>query len=146
MAREDSGLPVIILAAPRISRSKQLHVPGELLLRRCRRALCIIVRSQGRRHEILIRGVGFIGAQTHLPPKLSFSTDFGHFILKMLTKTLYVLRKKILKYPNFWRGVDPAVFKSAGVVTPRPPPRRRPCPQLTPLELLSASAGEASEG
>ena len=33
------------------------------------------------------RGVGFIYTQTHLPPKFSFSSDFGHFILKMLENT-----------------------------------------------------------
>ena len=27
-------------------------------------------------------GVGFIGTQTHLPPKFSFSSGIGHFILK----------------------------------------------------------------
>ena len=31
-----------------------------------------------------IWGDGFMGTQTHLPPKFSFSSDFGHFILKML--------------------------------------------------------------
>ena len=121
MVREDSGLPVIILAAPRISRSKQLHVPGELLFRRCRRALCIIVRSQGRRHEILISGVGFMDTQTHLPPKFSFSTDFEHFILKMLAKTLYVLRKKDPEISKFLEGLDPVVVKSTGMVTPETP-------------------------
>ena len=41
-------------------------------------------------------GVGFIGTHTHLSPKFSFSSDFGHFILKMLenAKKIYVLRKK----------------------------------------------------
>ena len=29
-------------------------------------------------------GDGFMGTQTHLPPKFSFSSDFGHFILKMV--------------------------------------------------------------
>ena len=29
-------------------------------------------------------GDGFIGTQAHLLPKVSFSSDFGHFILKML--------------------------------------------------------------
>ena len=38
---------------------------------------------QGRRHEILFGGDGFMGTQTHLPPKFSFSSDFGHFIWKM---------------------------------------------------------------
>ena len=42
----------------------------------------------------------FIGTQTYLPPKVSFSSDFGHFILKMVEKTKlsYVSRKKTLKY------------------------------------------------
>ena len=42
--------------------------------------------------SLIVRGVatkfclggGFMGTQTHLPPKLSFSSDFGHFIWKML--------------------------------------------------------------
>ena len=29
-------------------------------------------------------GNGFIGTQIHLPPKISFSSDFGHFIREML--------------------------------------------------------------
>ena len=32
----------------------------------------------------LFGGDGLIGTQTHLPQKFSFSSDFGHFILKML--------------------------------------------------------------
>ena len=45
--------------------------------------------------------------QTHLPPKFSFSSDFGHFILKMLENAIVanVLRKKIIKYHNFWGDV-----------------------------------------
>ena len=52
---------------------------------------------QGRRHEVLLGGGdGFIGIQTHLPQKISFSSDFGHFILKMVenAKLSYVSRKK----------------------------------------------------
>ena len=29
-------------------------------------------------------GDGFIGSQTHLLPKFSFYSDFGHFILKIV--------------------------------------------------------------
>ena len=29
-------------------------------------------------------GGGFMGTEVHLPPKLSFFSDFGHFILKVL--------------------------------------------------------------
>ena len=65
-----------------------------------------VTPDQGRHHEILFGGVGFIGTQTHLPPKFSFASDFGHFILKMLenAKQIYVLRKRILKYTNFCGG------------------------------------------
>ena len=52
-------------------------------------------------------GHGFIGTQTHLPPKFSFSSDFGHFILKMVENAnfSYVSRKKMMKYHNFWWDV-----------------------------------------
>ena len=53
--------------------------------------------TQGRRHIFFFGGgVGFIGTQTHLPQKISFSSDLGHFILKTLenAKLLYVSRKK----------------------------------------------------
>ena len=48
-----------------------------------------------------------MGTPTHLPSKLSFSSDFGHFILKMLEieKIAYVSRKNILKYHHFWGDV-----------------------------------------
>ena len=39
---------------------------------------------QGRRHQVLFGEDGFMGTQTHLPPKFSFSSDFSHFISKML--------------------------------------------------------------
>ena len=44
-----------------------------------------------------------MGTQTHLPQKFIFSSDSGHFILKMLdySKLLYVSGKKLLKYNNF---------------------------------------------
>ena len=45
-------------------------------------------------------GDGFIGTQTYLAPKLSFSLDFGHFILKMVEKKNKIFmcqEKKILK-------------------------------------------------
>ena len=85
---------------------------------------------QGRRHEVLIGMVGFIGTQTHLPPKFSFSSDFGHFILKMLENTknerFNIKFTEICKF--LWEST-PAVFKSAGVLTPRPSPP----PSATPL-------------
>ena len=75
-----------------------------------------------------------LGTQTHLrpPPKFNFSSDFGHFILKMLKNAniFNVSRKKILKYPNFW-GYWPAVNKSAGGFNSAPPP-----PSATPLDKL----------
>ena len=41
-------------------------------------------REQGLRHEVLIGRGGFIGTQTHLLQKFTFSSDLRHFILKML--------------------------------------------------------------
>ena len=54
----------------------------------------------GRRHEVLFVGDGFMGTEVHLPPKFSFFSDFGHFILNMLenAKFSYVWRKKIGTY------------------------------------------------
>ena len=40
--------------------------------------------GQGRRHEVLFEWDGFIGTESHLPPKFSFLSDFGHFVLKMV--------------------------------------------------------------
>ena len=45
-------------------------------------AIFYVDTAQGGRHEVLIGGDGFMGTQAHLPPKFSFSSDFGHFILK----------------------------------------------------------------
>ena len=68
------------------------------------------------------------GTQTHLPPKSCFSSDFGHFILKMLENVIfaYVSRKKILKYHNFWGGRPPLIFRLRGT---RPPPHPPPMPR-----------------
>ena len=83
-------------------------------------------------------GVGFIGTQTHLPPKFSFSSDFDYFILKMLENgKLYTFQEQRFRnIHNFW-GSSPAVFKSAGVLrltpaTPPPPPSTKP---LTPASF-----------
>ena len=57
-----------------------------------------------------------MGTQTHLPPKLSFSSDFGHFILKIVenAKKIYLSRKKILKDHPFL-GVCPSlIFRLRG--------------------------------
>ena len=70
---------------------------------------------QGRRHQVLFGGNGFMGTQTQgilmdpnpPTPKFSFSSDFGHFISKMLENAKFanVSRKRILKYHNFWGNV-----------------------------------------
>ena len=54
-------------------------------------------------------GDGFMGAQTHLPQKINFSSDFGQFISKMLENAKFanVTRKKILKYHNVWGDASP---------------------------------------
>ena len=85
----------------------------------CRRATCTF---KGAATKFCLRGDGFMGTQTHLPPKSIFSSDFGHFILKMLDyiQKNYVSRKKLLKYHNFG-GTSPADFSTAGDVSPRLP-------------------------
>ena len=41
----------------------------------------------------------FICTQTHLPPKFSFSSDFGHFILTMVENAKFsCVMKKVLEY------------------------------------------------
>ena len=70
-----------------------------------------------------VRGDGFIGTQTHLPPKFGFSSDFGHFILKMVKNAKFSSmsrKKKMLKYHHFWGDV-PADFSTAGDASPVPP-------------------------
>ena len=54
--------------------------------------------------KFCLGGDGFMGTQTHVSPKFSFSSDFGHFISKMLENAKFanVSRKKMLKYHNFW--------------------------------------------
>ena len=71
-----------------------------------------------------------MGTQTRLPQKLSFSSDFGHFILKMKENAKFSSvsrKKKVLIYHHFW-GTSPADFSTAGDASPlSPPPRfRRP--------------------
>ena len=60
-------------------------------------------------------------------PKFSLSSDFGHFILKMLENGffLYLRVKKLLKHSYFW-GTSPADFSPAGDAYPAPR-FRRPC-------------------
>ena len=75
------------------------------------------------RHEVLFGGDGFIGIQTHLPPKLSFSSDFGHFILKMVENAKYssVSRKKDAKISSFLGGGrPPLIFRLRGTRPPSP--------------------------
>ena len=44
-----------------------------------------------------------MGTQTHLPPKFSFSSDFGHFIFKMVENAKFssVSRKKDAEISSF---------------------------------------------
>ena len=65
----------------------QLNTCTKGSMKKTRVKSALLREGQGRHHEVLIGGgggVGFIGTQTHLSPKFSFSSDFGHFILKML--------------------------------------------------------------
>ena len=66
-------------------------------------------------------GDGFMGTQTHLPPKFSFSSDFGHFNLKMLknSKFSFVSRKKVPEISSFLGDV-PRRFLDWGTHPPSP--------------------------
>ena len=67
------------------------------------------------------------GAQTHLPPKLSFSSDFGYFILKMLknAKKLIHVKEKYTEISKFLVG-RPRGFQKCGVLTPATPTSATP--------------------
>ena len=73
-------------------------------------------------------GDGFIGTQTHLPPKFSFSSDFGHFILKMMENAKIVhMGQKKAEISSFLGGTSPQIVRLRGARLPVPPPRfRRP--------------------
>ena len=60
--------------------------------------------------------------QIHLPPKFDFSSDFGHFILKILKKSIFLLFPflKILKIA-ISVGTSPFMFLTGGTRPPRPP-------------------------
>ena len=78
--------------------------------------------------------VGFIGTQTHLPQKFSFSSDFGHFILKILENA-----EKKFQEKSYWNiqisgGSAPAFFKVRGSWPPPPP-------SVTPLRNRASRRG-----
>ena len=69
-------------------------------------------------------GDGFIGTQTYLPQKFSFSSDFGHFILKVVgnaKKNGDFCQEKDAEILPFLGGRPPWFFDCGGRV-PRPPP------------------------
>ena len=53
-------------------------------------------------------------------PKFSFSSNFGHFILKMLENAKN-FKKKVTEISKFLGGRHPRFFLSAGVLTPATP-------------------------
>ena len=66
-------------------------------------------------------GDGFIGTQTHLPQKFSFSSDFGHFIFENSgrCKTFICVKKKHAEISSFLGGTSLADFSTAGDASPR---------------------------
>ena len=106
-------------------------VPSDDAPHRRHTSLWVTVNTeQGRRHEVLIGGGGFMGIQTHLPQKkLSFSSDFRHFILKLLENSkLYTCQEKgCSNIINSSPGTSPMISRMRGTRPPSPPPRyRRP--------------------
>ena len=45
--------------------------------------------------------------QTHLPPDSGFSSDFGHFILKILKNDNYQFFQKNIENHDFWADIPP---------------------------------------
>ena len=79
--------------------------------------------SSGAATNFSLGGGGrFHVPQTHLPPNFDFSSDFGHFILKISENLKILIRtqKKILKSRDFW-GTSPRNFGPVGGRVPRPP-------------------------
>ena len=72
------------------------------------------------------RGNGFIGTQTDIPSKFSFTSDCGHF--KFIR-----FKKKDTEIPKFM-GVVPRGFKKCGDLTPSTPP---PPPSATTLPTVA---------
>ena len=79
--------------------------------------------TMGVATKFYLGGDGFIGTQTYLPPKFSFSSDFGHFILKMVenAKKIFVSRKKDAEMSYFLGGRPPLIFRLRGTRPPVPP-------------------------
>ena len=78
--------------------------------------------KQGRRHDFSTGGQIPTGGggqirvnQNHLPPNSNFSSDFGHFILKILEdlKIFTNMNKSFFKNRNFW-GDTPTEFRTGG--------------------------------
>ena len=59
-----------------------------------------------------------MGTEVHLPPKFSFSSDFGHFVLKMLENAKFSCVKKKRYYMRDKKTAD---FSAAGDTSPVPP-------------------------
>ena len=81
-------------------------------------------------HEVLFGGRG---RRAHLPSKFSFSSDFCHFVLKMLVnaKFSFVSRKNDTEISEFL-GPSPADFSTAGDASPRPPVSKPVGPWFVP--------------
>ena len=72
-------------------------------------------------------GVGFIGTQTYLPRKFGLSSDFGHFIWKMLENAKKLFKKKVTETSKFLGGRPPRFLKVRGSWPQRPPPATPLC-------------------
>ena len=86
------------------------------------------------RHEVLTRRNGFMGTQTHLPPTFSFSSDFVHFILKMLKNAKKTAKKKDTETSAvLGGGTSPADFSTGETRSPFPPLSTPMCTRLLGL-------------
>ena len=66
-----------------------------------------------------------MGTEVHLLKKISFSSDFGHFILKMLENAKFShVRKKDTEISQLLGGHPPLIFHLRGTRPPSPCFRR----------------------
>ena len=84
--------------------------------------------DSGASPRSFVWGDGFIGTQTHLPPKCSFSSDFSYFIWKMVENAkLSCVKKKGTEISSFLGGRPPLIFRLRGTRPPVPRFRRPWC-------------------
>ena len=108
------------------------------------------IRPKGAATKFCLWGDRFIGTKTHLPPKFSFSLDFGHFRYfenNVKCKILIRVKKEVTEMSLVSGGTSPADFSTGGDAPPRSPGFRRPCSSRpAPPSLRLRGVGGSGRG